>query len=373
MSSELFIGLMSGTSMDAVDCALVDLGNKPKDYLLDFINVDIPAMLKSNLQSLCHEQLVSLRLLGETDSAIAELFASAAMAILEKNQISAHQIRAIGSHGQTIYHQPPVLDEHAFTLQIADPNRISVLTGITAVADFRRKDIALGGQGAPLLPVFHQHLFGNTQNSRIILNIGGMANITLLRQDDPHLIGFDTGPGNILLDSWIQAQQDLPYDDHGAWAASGSSQHDLLSFLLEDPYFSSPPPKSTGREYFNLSWLRKHLEHFGKEISAQDVQATLVSLSSKSISAAIRDVLDTGEVIVCGGGASNNFLMQQLQEDLSGFKLASSDNFGVNSNALEALAFAWFAKQTLDQNALDLSKVTGASRPAILGGIYYAG
>jgi anhydro-N-acetylmuramic acid kinase len=371
MSSELFIGLMSGTSMDAIDCALVDLNNKPQNYLLDFINVEIPTKLKINLQNLCNEPKVSLRLLGETDSAMAEIFASAASAILEKNHIAAHQIRAIGSHGQTIYHQPPGQGEYAFSMQIADPNRISASTGITTVADFRRKDIAMGGQGAPLLPVFHQHLFGNTQKNRIILNIGGMANITIMRKNEQKIIGFDTGPGNILLDSWIQAQKKIPYDDQGAWAASGDCQPHLLSFLLEDLYFSKPPPKSTGREYFNLNWLRKYLEDFGKEISAQDIQATLVSLSSKSISMAIRELVDTGEVIACGGGASNTFLMQKLHEDLPGFILGTSDDFGVNSNALEALAFAWFAKQTLDQAVLDFRKVTGASRPAILGGIYY--
>jgi anhydro-N-acetylmuramic acid kinase len=372
MNSELYIGLMSGTSMDAVDCALVDLGAPDNNYLLDFINVDLPASLRTQLETLCHQPEISLRLLGETDIAMAELFASAALSIIEKNQLNSSQIHAIGSHGQTVYHQPPGQGKHPFSLQIADPNTISALTGITTVADFRRKDMALGGQGAPLLPLFHHHLFNSIESNRIILNIGGMANITLLRRDDANVVGFDTGPGNILLDGWIHAQQGHLLDHEGSWAASGNVNQDFLAFLLEDTYFATPAPKSTGREYFNLDWLNRQIEHFGRQLDEADIQATLCVLTSRTVADAITNLLPDGEVIVCGGGAANKQLMHNLSEDLSSFRVSASDSYGINSSALEAVAFAWFAKQTLNRTPLDLSQITGSSRPTILGGIYYA-
>ena len=372
MSSELFIGLMSGTSMDAVDCALVDLGQTDSNYLLDFITVELPAELRAQLEVLCHQPLIPLRQLGEADIAMAELFASAALSIIEKNQLGREQIHAIGSHGQTIYHQPPGRGIRPFTLQIADPSTISARTGITTVADFRPKDMALGGQGAPLLPLFHQHLFSQSDNDRIILNLGGMANITLLRCDDANILGFDTGPGNILMDCWIRDQHALAFDRDGRWAASGKINQDFLAFMLEDSYFRLPPPKSTGREYFNLAWLQKQIGHFGKQLAAEDIQATLSALTSKSVAEAVKVLQSEGEVIVCGGGAANKQLMQNLDNDLVNFSVRPSDDFGVNSSALEAVAFAWFAKQTLNRIPLDFTQITGSSRPAILGGIYYA-
>lgn len=372
MSSELFIGLMSGTSMDAVDCALVDLGVSDSNYLLDFITVELPAEFRAQLEVLCQQPRISLRQLGEADITMAELFASAALSIIEKNQLSREQIHAIGSHGQTIYHQPPGQGTSPFTLQIADPSTISALTGITTVADFRRKDMALGGQGAPLLPLFHRHLFSRADTDRIVLNLGGMANITLLRRDDANIVGFDTGPGNILMDCWIQDQHAHAFDRDGLWAASGKINQDFLNFMLEDSYFRLPPPKSTGREYFNLVWLQKQIGHFGKQLDAADIQATLSALTSKSVAEAVKGLQADGEVIVCGGGAANKQLMKNLDEDLKNFSVKPSDDFGVNSSALEAVAFAWFAKHTLNKTPLDFTQITGSSRPTILGGIYYA-
>tara|TARA_R110000824_G_scaffold156225_2_gene329262 strand:- start:10658 stop:11776 length:1119 start_codon:yes stop_codon:yes gene_type:complete len=371
MSSELYIGLMSGTSMDAVDCVLADLTESSK--VIDFINVEIPPELKKSLLNLCLENGENqIKELGEADAALGKLFASAALLMLEKHQLSKTQIQAIGSHGQTVRHQPPGQSAQPFSIQIGDPNTIAALTGITTVADFRRKDMALGGQGAPLLPAFHQQIFLSSDKDRIILNIGGMANITLLVKDSAQIIGFDTGPGNILLDLWIQENIGQDWDADGTWAASGSSNSELLEFMLEDPYFATPPPKSTGREHFNKAWLDAALANYAKEIAPQDVQATLVELSSHSIGQAIQSLIPGGEIIVCGGGAKNRQLIQGLSKQLTAFDISISTEHGINSDALEALAFAWFAKQTLQRKPIDLSDITGSSRPHILGGVYYA-
>ncbi len=371
MSSELYIGLMSGTSMDAVDCALVDLSDPSSYELIDFINIDIPAELKNQLISLCQESSGDqIQTLGEADVTLGKLFASTALSILEKNHLDKQSIRAIGSHGQTIRHQPPGQSEQSFSIQIGDPNTITALTGITTVADFRRKDIALGGQGAPLLPAFHQQILSSATSDRIILNIGGMANITLLKKDNPTIIGFDTGPGNILLDGWIQLNKNQSYDANGDWAASGNYNQELLDLMLEDHYFLTPPPKSTGREQFNTTWLNSKMIDFGKQLNPEDVQATLVQLSVVSIAEAVDSLLSTGEVIVCGGGARNLQLMLALTKQLPNFNVTTSDTYGVNSDAMEAIAFAWFAKQALDKNLIDLSQITGSSSPQILGAVY---
>ena len=369
MSSELFIGLMSGTSMDAVDCVLADFTESSS--IIDFINVEIPPALKKRLLNLClAEGSNQIKELGEADVAVGKLFASAVLAMLEKHQLDNTQIRAIGSHGQTIRHQPPGQGTHAFSIQIGDPNTIAAQTGITTVADFRRKDMALGGQGAPLLPAFHQQVFNNTDSNRVIVNLGGMANITLLKKDSPLPLGFDTGPGNVLLDIWIQKNLGKDLDADGSWAASGNSNAELLGFMLEDPYFRSPAPKSTGREYFNLGWLETALADYAKEIAPQDVQATLVELSACSISQAIQSLIPAGEIILCGCGSKNARLVQSLNRQLAAFEISTSTAHGVDSDALEALAFAWFARQTLLGKPIDFTNITGASRAAIVGGIY---
>ncbi|MFL2840752.1 MAG: anhydro-N-acetylmuramic acid kinase [Pseudohongiellaceae bacterium] len=370
MSSQLYIGLISGTSMDAVDCVLADMSDSMN--VIDFINIDIQKKLKQDILDLCQENGDNqIKKLGETDVALGRLFANSAISILEKNQLSAKQIRAIGTHGQTIRHQPPEQSDNPFSIQIADPNTIATLTGITTVADFRRKDIALGGQGAPLLPAFHQYIFKNSQTDRIILNIGGMANVTVLLKDNIEITGFDTGPGNILLDSWIQENSNKSFDKNGDWAATGESDAELLKFMLDDAYFSRPAPKSTGREYFNKKWIDNILKNYAKEITAQNVQATLLNLTATSISQAIKNLIGTGEVIVCGGGVRNQQLMHYLETQLDSFKVSSSNTYGIDSDALEAFAFAWFAKQTINRKTLNFTNITGSSRPHILGGIYY--
>ena len=370
MSSQLYMGLMSGTSIDAIDCVLADLSDSM--HIIDFINVDIPAKLKQNILDLCQGNGENqIKKLGETDVALGKIFASSVISLLEKHQISSDKIQAIGSHGQTIRHQPPGQSNNPFSIQIADPNTIATLCGITTVADFRKKDIALGGQGAPLLPVFHQQLFKSTKTDRIILNIGGMANISLLRKDGKQITGFDTGPGNILLDIWIQQLLNQSFDMNGNWAASGEANSELLELMLDDPYFSTPPPKSTGREYFNKQWINEVLSDYAINISPQDVQATLCKLTVISISQEINKLIDLGEIIVCGGGVRNKLLMQSLATQLEPFKVSSSNDYGIDSDALEAFAFAWFAKQTLQRNPIDLTSITGSSRPHVIGSIYY--
>lgn len=370
MSSQLYIGLMSGTSIDAVDCVLAELSESMK--VIDFINVDIPAKLKQDILALCQENGDNqIKKLGETDVALGKLFASSVISLLEKNHLSSDQVQAVGSHGQTVRHQPPGQTDNPFSLQIADPNTIATLTGITTVADFRRKDIALGGQGAPLLPAFHHEIFKSSETNRIILNIGGMANITLLPKDEPKITGFDTGPGNILLDTWVQDNLNQNYDNNGDWAAAGQSNSELLEFMLDDPYFSTPPPKSTGRETFNKQWIDKVLSAYAKEISSQDVQATLSELTAISIADEIKKLIKTGDVIVCGGGVKNKPLMHKLEMQLDSFKVSSSNDYGIDSDALEAFAFAWFAKKTLERKTTDLTSITGSSRPHVMGGIYY--
>ncbi len=231
--------------------------------------------------------------------------------------------------------------------------------------------MALGGQGAPLLPAFHQKIFKTTETDRIILNIGGMANITLLRKDDNQITGFDTGPGNILLDSWVNNNLQQDFDANGDWAASGESNSELLALMLDDPYFSTPPPKSTGREHFNTQWINNILSTYAKEISAQDIQATLSELTALSIAQEIKGLIQAGEVIVCGGGVRNKHLMQNLTTQLEPYRVSSSNEYGFDSDALEAFAFAWFAKQCLNKEPIDFTSITGSSRPHVMGGIYY--
>ncbi len=266
-------------------------------------------------------------------------------------------------------HQP-----HRFTMQIGDPNTIAAETGITTVADFRRKDVALDGQGAPLVPAFHQHMLSSSQTNRVIANIGGIANITLM----PHayegpVIGFDTGPGNVLMDAWINTHQKENHDQGGQWGAQGTVHVELLEHLLADDFFKLSPPKSTGREHFNLPWLQKHLQKVNKKITPVDVQATLAELTARSIIAAVNQSLPHGEILICGGGAHNHYLMSRLRElGKPSFTVDSTQKYGIDPDWVEAMAFAWLARQTLNRKPGNLPSVTGAKRAAILGGVYYA-
>lgn len=366
--SELFIGLISGTSMDAVDAVLVDFSLEPLK-IISAHSESMPAELKRALIALCVPGTDEINRAGQLDVQVGNLFAQASENLLTKAKIKPQAIRAIGSHGQTIRHQPHFT--HPFTLQIGDPNIISSQTGISTIADFRRRDMALGGQGAPLVPAFHEAIFRTREKNRMILNIGGIANITCLPADPKQaVIGFDTGPGNTLLDAWIFQHLQQEHDNNGAWGASGKIDKDLLNHLLADLYFTLSPPKSTGREYFNLSWLEKHKS---TAIAPEDIQATLAELTVASIANAIKKFgLPDGEILICGGGVHNQHLLQRLTEHCEGYQLYSTAEFGIDPDWVEATCFAWLARQTLLGKPGNLPSVTGASKASVLGAIYPA-
>ncbi|MES3008371.1 MAG: anhydro-N-acetylmuramic acid kinase [Pseudomonadota bacterium] len=367
-SSEHFIGLLSGTSIDGIDCVLVDFSQQPPALVATHTQ-SIPPSLRQDLLLLCQGQSISLQLLGETDIAIGRVFAEAVNSLLAKCKLKSTDVIAIGSHGQTIKHHP--IGTRQFTLQIGDPNTISELTGITTIADFRRKDMAAGGQGAPLTPVFHQGHFASSTVRRAVLNIGGIANISLLSFDaDTPLTGFDTGPGNVLLDSWIHLKKGLPFDQSGAWAEAGTVNAQLLERLLSEDFFALPAPKSTGRELFNLPWLTAKLAEI-EPVADVDVQATLLEFTAQTIAQSTNwNSRNIEEVIVCGGGAHNLLLLQRLRTLLAPVRVISSDKAGLAPDWVEGVAFAWMARMTWLGEAIDCRSVTGARHPCILGGIY---
>lgn len=365
-----FIGLISGTSMDAVDAVLVDL-SAAAPRLLATHSRPYPAELRARIAELCGGTRRELEKYARLDAELGVFFAEAALELLQKAGARPREITAIGSHGQTIRHYP-----HAprSSLQIADPNQIATLTGITTVADFRRRDMSVGGQGAPLLPVFHNLLFRKRSSHRVVVNIGGIANITLLPAD-PRLpvSGFDTGPGNTLMDEWALRHLKQPIDLDGQWAASGSVDRPLLEQMLADPYFETAPPKSTGTDYFSPAWLDRQLKRRGGRPVRKHVQATLCELTAQTIVDAIRrHAPETTEVLACGGGVRNLALMFRLQVLLGDIALGSIEDHGVPPDWIEAMAFAWLARQTLAGQPGNLPTVTGATRPVILGGIYPA-
>ncbi|MGB5510293.1 MAG: anhydro-N-acetylmuramic acid kinase [Woeseiaceae bacterium] len=363
---DYFIGLMSGTSMDGIDAIVVRFG-KQDAQLLASLEQPYPEPLRRKLlQAMRDPESCSVDDVGTLDRQVGESFRDAALAVLAGTDLVASDIAAIGSHGQTLRHRPDA--PTPYSLQIGDPATIAVGTGITTVADFRRADIAAGGQGAPLVPPFHQWLFGRSGSSRVILNIGGIANITVLGEGNKEPLGFDTGPGNTLLDGWIQANQNKRYDREGAWATSGRVEPALLQALLVDDYFRLAPPKSTGFEHFNLEWLRQR----GADNHAPaDVQATLAELSARTIAAAIEEHAATArEVLVCGGGFHNNDLLRRLGQNLPGRTVSSTAAEGLHPDWVEATAFAWLAMRTLNKQSGNLPSVTGASRKLVLGAIH---
>jgi anhydro-N-acetylmuramic acid kinase len=361
----LYLGLMSGTSMDAIDAVLVDFDAKPLHIVAAAASPYAPR-LKQRIAALIESpDQVALDELGQVDVAVAEAFAQAAAQVLRAAGVSATAVSAIGSHGQTIRHRPDVATP--FTLQIGDPNTLAEMTGITVVADFRRRDVAAGGQGAPLLPVFHDQVFRSASEERVIVNLGGIANVTLLLHDLP-VTGFDTGPGNRLLDAWIAQQRGLEFDDEGAWAGTGTGDSSLLKDLLDEPYLSLEPPKSTGRELFNLPWLEKRLT--GSQLRPEDVQATLLEFTAASVAAAIRRHAPGAAVYACGGGAHNPRLMEAIARRVAPSPVASTQTLGLDPDYVEAVAFAWFASRTLQGLTSSSPGVTGARGPRILGGVY---
>ena len=363
---DYYIGLISGTSMDGIDAVVASFDDDA--LLLHATHAHAyPRELRDLLQSTVeYPDTCGLDQLGALDHWTGECFRDAALAVIEKSDIDRGEISAIGSHGQTLRHQPNA--ERPFTLQIGDAATIAVGTGITTVADFRRADIAAGGQGAPLTPPFHDWLFRSNDANRAVLNIGGFANLTVLPAGDTPIVGFDSGPGNTLLDAWIRQQRDLPYDNNGQWAAAGVVIEALLDKLMADGYFELPAPKSTGFEHFNLGWLRE----FGVDgYEPVDVQATLSEFTARTVAGAIdRHSPATQEIFICGGGAHNQDLMRRLESRLPGKVIASTLQAGLDPDWVEAAAFAWLAMRTMNKRSGNLPGVTGASRKVVLGAIH---
>jgi len=364
-----YIGLMSGTSMDSIDAALIRIGNRQLHTIATHSH-PWPEKLRQRLLKLRMEPRVSLKELGELDVLCGRTFATATERLLESSGLPATEIAAIGSHGQTLYHHPH--PPAPFSMQVGDPNIIAQRTGITTVADFRRRDMAAGGQGAPLVPLFHQEVFRHPSSNRAILNIGGIANLTLLPAHGGPVQGFDSGPGNCLMDQWCMLKLDQPFDRNGYWANQGQADEGLLSTLLQDPYFEQPPPKSTGTEYFSLQWLERHLQAF-PELAAEDIQATLLALTAESIADAIdRWAPKTREVLVCGGGSHNQRLMMLLEKALGPIELSTTERAGIHPDWVEAIAFAWLAARTLAGETGNLPSATGATESVILGAIIHS-
>jgi anhydro-N-acetylmuramic acid kinase len=361
---------MSGTSMDGIDAALVSFGDHECNVLAT-LSVPYPDELRKELLGASRTPAeCTVDKVGQLDHWVGSCFRDAALQLIFESGTDSATISAIGSHGQTLRHQPRTA--RPFTLQIGDANIIASGTGITTVGDFRRRDLAAGGEGAPLAPAFHRWLFTDPTKNRAVLNIGGIANITILTGSSDSVIGFDTGPGNTLLDGWIRSNLDQPFDESGSWAESGRVSEPLLGQFLADPYFDQPPPKSTGFEYFNYAWVQAKLAAPGvPKIAPVDVQATLAELSAKTISACIlKYAPDIVEVLVCGGGIHNGDLMDRLRSYLSGVEVSSTEKYGLHPDWVEAAAFAWLAKRCLEGKTGNLPEVTGASHAEVLGAIY---
>ncbi len=360
----LYIGIMSGTSLDGIDVALVEFtSSQPKliasHYLayMPTLQADLLALHQPDFNELHQAQLVGNQL--------AHLYATATADLLKKSHCLADQIKAIGCHGQTIRHRP---DQH-YTIQLGNSALLTELSGITVISDFRTRDIAAGGQGAPLVPAFHHQVLRHPTVHRVIVNIGGISNLTNLQPDQP-TTGFDCGPGNLLMDAWIRSQHGVSFDRGGAWATSGAIIPALLQKLLSEPFFHTPPPKSSGRDLFSMEWLSSKLT--GNKAPA-DVQATLLALTSHSIAEAIKQHCSgVRDVYLCGGGAHNHALVKQLKSALPNAKILLTDVLGIEADWMEAIAFAWLAQQTLAGQSANLPDVTGARHACVLGAIYTA-
>ncbi|WP_130905957.1 MULTISPECIES: anhydro-N-acetylmuramic acid kinase [unclassified Pseudomonas] len=360
-----YIGVMSGTSLDGLDIALVEQTSAIR--LIATLYIPMPDSLRTELLGLCASGPDEIARSAIAQQNWVKLAAQGINALLTQQHLTRDDIRAIGSHGQTIRHEPA----RGFTVQIGNPALLTELTGITVVSDFRSRDVAAGGQGAPLVPAFHEALFDAQPGNRAVLNIGGFSNLSLIEPGKP-VSGFDCGPGNVLLDAWIHQQRGDSYDRDGQWAASGKVQPTLLKALLSDPFFVTQGPKSTGREVFNLPWLMQHLAHL-PPFAAEDVQATLLELTALTITESLQGAqTDTQEVLVCGGGAHNATLMSRLAGLLPKAKVSSTSTYGVDPDWVEAMAFAWLAHCCLEGIAANRPSVTGARGLRVLGAIYPA-
>ena len=380
-TKSLYVGAMSGTSVDGLDLALVDirvLKSTLQIKIIDAKTVAIPSPLREDLLKLGQPNDDNFDQLGACDNLLGLFIGESISVYLADSGVHAQDVAAIGSHGQTVRHRPPGTQTTPFTLQIGDPNSIAEVTGITTVADFRRRDVAAGGHGAPLTPAFHKILFGNLDANIAVLNIGGISNLTILGTE--RLVGFDTGPGNGLMDQWCNTHQGAPYDNEGAWAASGQISDGLLNSFLADPYFALTAPKSTGREYFNLIWLERQLSLFCKvapeTLLENDVQATLAELTVQSIADCInQNSSNVSALAVCGGGRLNKYLMQRLAGNCElnatrKINVQPTEYWGVDGDSLEAAAFAWLAYQRMSNLPGNIPSVTGAKGERILGAIF---
>lgn len=359
--SDLYIGLMTGTSLDGIDVALVDFSNHAPRLLAARCE-PLSAELRSDLLLLQSSGVDELHRAALAANAHSRACAQAIELLLAQAECSAHQVRAIGNHGQTIRHRP----DYGYTLQIGNHALLAELTGIAVVGDFRSRDVAAGGQGAPLVPAFHQALFAQAGETRALVNVGGIANVTVLPAEGA-VVGWDCGPGNVLMDLWIQQHRGLPYDADGAWAASGCVLPDLLQIMLADPWFSLPAPKSTGRDLFHAGWLAACLD--GRQDRPEDVQATLCALTATTIAEAVQNS-NPSVLFLCGGGAYNTTLRQILMKKLPETRITTTEELGVAPDWVEAFAFAWLARCCLLGQPANLPAVTGAQGLRVLGAIY---
>ena len=368
--SEIYIGLMSGTSLDGVDGVLADFSST-FPQVLGHVSAPFSADLRQELLALNTSGADELHRAALAGNALARVYASVVAQLLDTAQCHRQAIRAIAAHGQTVRHRPGLFDGTGYTLQLNQPALLAELTGIDVVADFRSRDVAAGGQGAPLVPPFHQALFGHLPGQSAVLNIGGISNITLLNQQQPHsLLGFDCGPGNALMDAWCQQHTGQAYDDKGQWAAVGTVHAELLQHLLAEPFLAQTPPKSTGRDLFNVTWLQDRLTGFAG-LSASDIQATLTELTARSCADCVAQFAPgTERLLVCGGGALNDFLMGRLASLLPACAVSSTGKYGVPPMQVEALAFAWLGHQCIARKPGSHTSVTGAQGTRILGAIY---
>ena len=370
-TAELYLGLISGTSADGIDVALTRFD--PAPHLLAAKTFSYPEPLRRRILELAQgDGRIELDELASLDIEIARCFADAALSLLSEHGVEVKSVTALGSHGQTVRHRPNHVPP--YTMQLGDPNEIAERTGVLTVADFRRRDMSAGGQGAPLAPAFHAAMLGQTGVPRVVLNLGGIANITVIAGDDTTpLSGFDTGTASCLLDAWAQEHIGERFDANGAFAASGRVDEALLARLLDYPYFSASPPKSTGREEFHIAWLKERLGDARR--APQDVQATLLAFSARTIADAIRRFApSTHEVLVCGGGVHNPELMRAITDELKPVGVRSIGELGIDPDFVEAMTFAWLARERLnDRAAPNVYTVTGARGPRVLGGIYFGG
>jgi len=363
--ADIYIGLMSGTSADSIDCATLDLSSE-EIKVLSCKNFEIPEDLKRGIIQSSQSEKLEQGLIDTLNYRMAEVLVESVKEIIASLSIKVEDIKAIGSHGQTIKHEPN--SEIPYSLQIGDPQQISNDLNLTTVGNFRYDDIKAGGEGAPLTPIFHQKVFGSDEESKTIINIGGITNLTALNSTE--LIGFDTGPGNCLMDCWSRINNVGNYDDKGSWASSGTVNQSLLGAMMGDEYFSRKYPKSTGPDYFNHEWIKENLLRFSKEIPAEDVQATLVQVTVISLIESINLLnLSNDNIYLCGGGVHNDFLCSEINKQCKA-RVSTTLELGIDPDYLEAICFGWLAKQRIENKSFNLSKVTGSKGEVYLGRIY---